>query len=86
MTIFTEYCSPSIAETSAGTVDKLLQRVCCWIRIQRLRLKLQQERRQLLALPESMLRDMGITRADALAEAERRDIPTSRLAFALVKS
>ena len=50
-----------------------------WMKNQQLKFQLARERRQLKDLSDAMLRDIGIDRAAALAEALRSDIPASRL-------
>jgi uncharacterized protein YjiS (DUF1127 family) len=47
---------------------------------QLLKIRIQHERRQLLSMSETMLKDLGISRATAEQEAQRTDIPASRLA------
>jgi uncharacterized protein YjiS (DUF1127 family) len=47
---------------------------------QLLKIRINQERRQLLSMSEAMLKDLGISRADAEQEARRSDLPTTRLA------
>ena len=37
------------------------------------------ERKQLLLMSDEMLKDLGITRAEAIAEARKTDIPANRL-------
>ena len=43
-----------------------------------LQARINAERKQLLDMPEYLLKDMGITRAEALAEAASRDLPCAR--------
>lgn len=40
--------------------------------------RVRQERRQLLDMPEYLLKDIGITRAQAYEEAQRLDLPEAR--------
>jgi len=47
---------------------------------QLLKVRIHHERRQLLSMSEAMLKDLGISRATAEQEAQRTDIPASRLA------
>jgi uncharacterized protein YjiS (DUF1127 family) len=46
---------------------------------QLLKARIQQERRQLLSMSEAMLKDPGISRADAEQEAQSTDLPAARL-------
>nr|CAA6824494.1 MAG: Unknown protein [uncultured Thiotrichaceae bacterium] len=59
----------------------LLQRALDWLELQRVRRAIQKERDQLAELPEHVLQDIGVSRADALIESQRRfeDIPTGRM-------
>ena len=50
-----------------------------WFRELELKAKVNQERRQLLNMSDAMLNDMGLTRAQANAEAYRVDLPVERL-------
>lgn len=63
-----------------SVLDRLLQQVRAWAASESLKYRLQQERRQLAAMSDEMLRDLGISRGDADAEAARTDIPAARLA------
>jgi len=65
--------------TTAATLDRLLQEVRAWAANESLKYRLKQERRQLSEMSDEMLRDLGIDRAQAHAEAARTDIPASRL-------
>jgi uncharacterized protein YjiS (DUF1127 family) len=47
---------------------------------QLLKIRIHQERRQLLSMSEAMLKDLGISRAAAEQEARRTDLPSNRLA------
>jgi len=52
-----------------------------WWAARKLRAKVIQERKALAKLPDHLLRDIGITRADAFAESNRGadDLPLGRL-------
>ncbi len=78
MTAYTEKCSRSMTGYLADALEILNQAFCQWMQTQRLRFRLAQERRQLLEMPEHQLRDIGLTRAEATAEALRTDIPSLR--------
>ena len=79
MTAYTQDCSRSIAGHPAGVLEILAEALCLWKKNQRLKFQLARERRQLQAMPDALLRDIGIDRAAAQAEAARSDIPASRL-------
>ena len=50
-----------------------------WFTTLEIKFKVDRERRQLLEMSDAMLSDMGITRAQANAEAHRVDLPIERL-------
>jgi len=50
-----------------------------WVQKLVLQANVSRERQQLLHLSDAMLSDMGITRAEAEAEAKKTGIPSSRL-------
>ncbi len=79
MTAYTQDCSQSIAGHPAGVLEILTEAVCLWMKNQRLKSQLAHERRQLQDMSDAMLRDIGVDRAAAQAEAARSDIPVSRL-------
>jgi uncharacterized protein YjiS (DUF1127 family) len=76
MTTRTESYTASIA---VNTLDALLQQVRDWAKREALKQQLKRERRQLAEMSGAMLSDLGIDRAEALAEAARTDIPADRL-------
>ena len=79
MTTYTENCSRSTIVTSAGLLDKLTLSIQNWIASQHLKFKVQQERQQLLEMSDTMLKDIGIGRIEAEQEAQRTDMPATRL-------
>ena len=79
MTTYTENCSRSIAGQPAGALDILTQSFRQWMKNQRLKSQVAQERRQLLEMSDDMLQDIGISWAEAETEAMRTGIPTGRL-------
>lgn len=79
MTAYTEQCSRSLATSPAGVFESLTGQIECWFRIQKLKRQVARERRQLLLLSDSELMDMGISRDDAIVEAQRGDLPRDRL-------
>lgn len=80
MTTKSDNLQSAIAAEHARTLDRLLRQAREWAAEESLRRRIKQERRQLLAMSDAMLADLGITRAEAEAEARRRDIPAERLA------
>jgi len=80
MTTYSGNCSRNLAGESVGVLDTLLEKFCIWMKIQLLKIRIHQERRQLLSMSEAMLQDLGISRADAEQEASRYDLPATRLA------
>ena len=79
MTQYTEHCSSTIAASAVELDRGIRQIVIRWIARQHLKAALRRERRQLASMPEHLLRDIGINRESADAEARRRDIPRNRL-------
>ena len=79
MTSYTDTCSRSLATSSAGVLETLSRSIRCWFEYQQLKRQVASERRQLLALTDVELKDLGINRHDAELEAARRDIPLERL-------
>lgn len=79
MTTFTKNCSQSISQNLNQAQHGLYQLLQQWFRIQNLKIAVENEREQLLELSNASLRDLGITRAQATAEAFRRDLPAGRL-------
>lgn len=79
MTTYTENCSQGIVETSFGLLRSLGQMLQHSFEIQMLRAVLGRERQQLLEMSDEMLKDVGITRAQAKQEAQRVDLPQVRL-------
>lgn len=79
MTICTENCSQGIVETSFGLFRNIGQVLQHSFEIKKLKADVARERRQLLQASDDMLKDMGITRAQAKEESERVDLPRIRL-------
>jgi len=80
MTTYSGNCSRSLAGESVGVLDTLLEKFCIWMKNQLLKVRIHQERRQLLSMSEAMLKDLGISRAAAEQEAQRTDLPSNRIA------
>ena len=79
MTTYTEKCSQSIVGHQAAALDILTQLFRQWMKHQHLKSQVAQERRQLAEMSDSMLRDLGISRAQAQVEAMRSELPAARL-------
>ncbi len=79
MTIYTEDLTSRRSIFASIITDKLNWQINHWFRIQTIKHNLRQERRQLLTMTDEMLKDMGISHAEAEAEARRKDIPANRL-------
>ena len=79
MTTYSTNCSRNIAGSSVGAFDTLVEKLCFYLKNQFLKASFQEERRQLLSMSEAMLKDLGISRADAEQEARRTDLPVTRL-------
>lgn len=80
MTHYTENCSRKLAGCAVELDHGFRQTVARWFAAQRLKLAIHRERRQLAQLTGHQLRDIGLDRSAAVAEAARRDIPRNRLA------
>ncbi len=79
MTAYTEKCSRSMTGYPEGLLEILRQAFCQWMQSQRLKFRLARERRQLLEMADHQLKDIGLTRADAVDEALRTDFPPARV-------
>ena len=72
--------SPSRGVQRPGDfINITLRLVRIWLRELQLRDSIQRERRQLMELSDDLLKDIGVSREDALAEAGRLDLPRERL-------
>ena len=67
---------------STGLFADLVAKIAGQLRVFMARAALQarikQERKQLLEMPEYLLKDMGISKWQAMEEAARHDLPTGR--------
>ena len=79
MTTKSSNLQSSLAAEHARTLERLLRQARDWAAEESLRRRIKQERRQLLTMSDATLADLGITRAEAEAEARRTDIPAERL-------
>jgi uncharacterized protein YjiS (DUF1127 family) len=78
MTHYTGNCPENFAVSPVELSGSIAQMLRQWLRQQCLKARIQRERASLLTMSDRMLRDIGIDRATAKHEAERRDIPAGR--------
>ncbi len=79
MTTYSGYCNQNVERNFYGTSGSLVQRLHRWFEILHIKAGVNRERRQLVAMSEVMLKDIGITRSQAIAESRRVDLPAGRL-------
>jgi uncharacterized protein YjiS (DUF1127 family) len=79
MTTFSKKCTPTIDLNFDDIQHGVFQSLQQWFRVQQLKIEVSNERAQLLLLSDDRLRDLGISRASAGAEALRSDLPAERL-------
>lgn len=75
----TDHLKHNNAQTKTGLLQRVFNKSLYWIELQQLKLEIRAERRQLTALPQFMLKDLGISQSDAWRESQRKDIPEQRL-------
>jgi uncharacterized protein YjiS (DUF1127 family) len=78
MTIYTEKLTHNKANQASRLMDKLASQIHHWFEMQEIKHQLRQERKQLMRMSDDALKDLGISRADANAEARLKDIPAAR--------
>ena len=78
MTIYTEKLTHNKANQVSRVMGNLASQIHHWFKIQEIRHQLRQERKQLMRMSDDALKDLGISRADANAEARMKDIPAAR--------
>ncbi|MFT5599513.1 MAG: hypothetical protein ACI9YO_003211 [Gammaproteobacteria bacterium] len=79
MTTFSKKSTPAIGQNFDDMQHGLFQSLQQWFRVQQLKIEVSNERAQLSLLSDDRLRDLGITRASAGAEALKSDLPAERL-------
>ena len=79
MNTVTETCSRSLASSPAGVLETLGRSIRCWFEYQQLKRQVARERAQLLVMTDAELKDLGISRHDAVVEAARVDVPLQRI-------
>lgn len=78
MSTYSENCTQSTAVNTAGMLQRLAQMTRQWLNHQLLKARIHQERQSLLSMSDEMLKDIGISQAQAEQEASRDDIPVTR--------
>ena len=79
MTTFTANCDQMVAQELLGRQGILKQFFRQLFETLVLKSSINRERQQLLEMSDSMLSDIGITRAQAQEEARRTELPEARL-------
>jgi uncharacterized protein YjiS (DUF1127 family) len=79
MTTCTQNYDQNVEQGSIGVFVKANQILQKWFATQILKARINRERQELLTMSDTMLRDMGITRTQAVEEAQRMDLPEARL-------
>ena len=81
MSIYIENLPSNKAGYASRITRKLARQLHHWFRVQETRRQLRLERWHLTMMTDEALRDIGISRASAEAEAMRTDIPAARSRF-----
>lgn len=79
MTTITVNCDQMVEQELLRERGILKQILLNWAEKLVLQANVDRERQQLLNMSDAMLSDMGITRADADAEARKTELPATRL-------
>ena len=80
MTTFTENRDDKLAWEILRKQGILKQVLLEWLQVLELKFKIYRERQQLQVMSELMLKDIGVTRAEADTEALSSELPQQRLA------
>ena len=80
MTTLIENRDDKIAAEILRKQGALKQVVLEWLQLVELKIRLYRERQQLLVMSDLALQDIGVSRAEAIAEAACSDIPQQRIA------
>jgi len=75
----TTYSGNCVDSGTIGVFEGLFQQLQYWLKVQQLKAQVSKERKQLLEMSDAMLCDMGMTRTQVEQEAQRIDLPVSRL-------
>ncbi|MDJ0778758.1 MAG: DUF1127 domain-containing protein [Gammaproteobacteria bacterium] len=79
MTAYTEKCSRSMQTETAGILETARDLFLDWVKNLQIKAAIRAERRQLLEMNDAQLKDIGLSREQALAEAARNDLPQHRM-------
>ena len=79
MTTLIENCAETVAQEILRKQGILKQVLLEWLQILELKIRIYRERQQLRVMSDLMLRDIGITRAQADTEALSSQVPIERL-------
>jgi len=80
MTTLIESPDDKIAAEILRKQGALKQVLLEWLQLVELKIRLYRERQQLLVMSDLALQDIGVSRAEAIAEASCSDIPQQRIA------
>ena len=78
MTIYTEHCNENVQNSLYKFSCQLIQSLNQMLVAQHLRASIRKERIQLMEMSDHMLKDIGISREQAMQESMREDIPATR--------
>lgn len=78
MTIYTERCNETVQNSLYKITCQFMQGLVQALNTYRLKATIRQERLELVAMSDHMLRDIGISREQAIEESKREDIPAAR--------
>lgn len=78
MTTYTQNSTHGGIANTPGFLDSLAQLIRHWMNSQLLKIRIQHERKALLSMSDAMLRDIGVSQAEAQQEARRIEIPAER--------
>ena len=79
MTTLIENCAETIAQEILRNQGILKQVLLEWLQVLELKFRIYRERQQLRVMSDLMLKDIGITRAQADTEALSSQVPVERL-------
>ena len=83
MTIYTENCNHSVQNSFYRFTCQLFQSLSQLLVLQRVKASVRNERTQLMEMSDQMLKDIGISREQAMDESKRNDIPAGRINLAV---
>ena len=79
MTTLIENCAETVAQEILRKQGILKQVLLEWLQVLELKFRIYRERQQLRVMSDLMLKDIGITRAQADTEALSSQVPVERL-------